>query len=110
MSKDSIMQNGKYCWVCYARYPLHKHHIYGGRNRSISEREGFYIWLCPDHHTGDHGIHRIPRADLMAKRVCQRKYEETHSREAFIRLIGKSYLDDVIPNELMTYRKGNDNE
>ena len=46
----------------------------------------------------------------MAKRVCQRKYEETHSREAFIRLIGKSYLDDVIPNELMTYRKGNDNE
>ena len=28
------------------------------------------------------------------KRIAQRKYEETHSREVFIRVFGKSYLEE----------------
>ena len=29
---------------------------------------------------------------MMLKRHCQMKYEETHSREEFMALIGKNYL------------------
>jgi hypothetical protein len=30
---------------------------------------------------------------LMLKRHCQMKFEETHSREEFMSLIGRNYLD-----------------
>ena len=88
----SILQTEKQCWVCRARYPLHKHHIFGGRNRSISEDHGFYVYLCFDHHTGNHGVHNHPSADLMLKQTCQMAYEKDHTRDDFIKLIGKSYL------------------
>ena len=91
---DSIMQSVKWCWVCRARYPLQKHHVYGGRNRSVSEENGFVVWLCVDHHIGDHGVHNNPSADLMIKRECQAIYEKDHTREDFIKLIGKNYIDD----------------
>ncbi len=32
--------------------------------------------------------------DLRLKRECQREFEKDKSREEFIRLIGKNYLDD----------------
>lgn len=90
---ESIIQSVKQCWVCHARYPLHKHHIYGGRNRQVSEENGFTVYLCFDHHTGKHGVHNLPYADLMLKRTCQAAYEQDHTRDEFIELIGKSYLD-----------------
>ena len=91
-TNNSIMQKGKFCYVCYKLYPLHKHHVYGGRNRGVSDDNGFWVWLCPDHHTGDHGVHRLHHADLFLKRTCQSIYEKDHAREDFLELIGKNYL------------------
>ena len=70
------------------------HHIYGGNGRrKISEREGFIIPLTHDEHNmTDTSIHFNKELDLKIKRECQRKYEETHSRDDFIRLINRSYL------------------
>ena len=92
----SILQNEKECFITHATHGLHKHHIYPGYGtRQICEREGFYIWLIPPlHNMSDEGIHFNKGFDLYVKRECQRKYEETHTREEFMQLIGRNYLDD----------------
>lgn len=71
-------------------------HIYAGGRRQISEREGFWVYLAPWlHNQSNHGVHGKDghELDLMLKQHCQMKYEETHSREEFMKLIGKNYLD-----------------
>lgn len=70
------------------------HHIYGGYGRrKISEREGFIIPLTnAEHNMSDEAIHFNKELDLYWKQRCQAKYEETHTREQFIKLIGRNYL------------------
>lgn len=89
----SIMQDEKYCIITGKPYGLHKHHIYGGPNRRISEEQGFYVYLTPEYHNmSNKGVHFNKELDLALKKACQCRYEETHSREEFIALIGRSYL------------------
>lgn len=91
----SIMQDGKHCYITgWENVPLHKHHIYAGNpNRRISEENGFWVYLLPElHNTSDLGVHFDKDLDLRLKRECQTKFEETHSREEFMRLIGRNYL------------------
>lgn len=88
----SIISNIKHCYICRLPY-VHKHHIYGGANRSISEKNGFWIYLCPAHHNmSNKGVHFDRQLDLRLKVLCQEKFEETHTREEFFQLIGKNYL------------------
>lgn len=90
----SIIQKEKECYLCGTTYNLHKHHVFGGANRPISEKNGFTIYLCAGHHNmSDEGIHFNREFDLEVKRTCQIKFEKTHSREEFMKLIGKNYLD-----------------
>lgn len=89
----SIMQNEKQCYVTGRVGALHKHHIYGGPNRRISEREGFWVWLCPElHNMSNEGVHFNKEFDNQLKQRCQAEYEKTHSREDFMKLIGRNYL------------------
>lgn len=91
---QSILQNRKECYFTKSTGVLHKHHIYEGKNRQISEREGFWVYLTPRlHNMSDEGVHFNKERDLFLKRKCQEKYEETHTREEFISLIGRNYLD-----------------
>lgn len=92
----SILQSEKYCWVCGAINDLHTHHIYFGTgNRSISENYGFKAYLCGKHHNlSEHGVHFDKSLDLRLKRACQRAFERTHSRDEFVKIIGKNYLGD----------------
>lgn len=91
---DSILQSVRECYITGATDGLHRHHIYFGNPlRKISEDNGFWVWLRWDWHNGaDYGVHFNRAFDLDLKRACQEKYEETHSREEFRRLIGRSYL------------------
>lgn len=91
----SIMQNNKCCYVCGSEYNLHEHHIYYGTgNRSISEKNGFKCYLCAYHHNfSDEGVHFNKQLDLQLKKECQEIYEENHTRNEFIKLIGRNYLD-----------------
>ena len=94
MSK-SILQDEKVCFLTGSTEELDKHHIYFGPNRKISEKHGFWVWLRHDMHIAgsqNKTPHNCRYVDLYLKEKCQRKYEETHSREEFIALIGRSYL------------------
>lgn len=73
------------------------HHVFGGSGRrSVSEKYGFIVPLTNDEHNmSDYGIHFNKELDLYIKRKCQKAYEDLgNSRENFINLIGKNYLDD----------------
>ena len=72
----SIIQDKKKCFICSKTINLHDHHIYFGSAR----RKTFGV-----HGSKGHEL------DLYLKRTCQSKYEETHTREEFIKLIGKNY-------------------
>lgn len=90
----SILKNDPVCFVCGNPYSVQKHHIYGGGNRSVSEENGFWVYLCPRHHTRTiYSVHGDPdhRLDKELKAMCQSVYERGHTRDEFIKLIGKSY-------------------
>jgi hypothetical protein len=103
-ARHSILQadeDRRRCWLCMMLYHdysekagLHRHHIFGGTAlRRISEAEGFYVWLCPYHHEfGRMSVHRDIAARRALQMEAQRRYEETHTREEFMRLTGRSYL------------------
>lgn len=92
----SIMQTEKECYITGSTYNLHKHHVYFGNPlRKISEENGFWVYLTGAlHNQSNQGVHgKCGHAlDLKLKQDCQRKFEETHSREAFMELIGRNYL------------------
>ena len=92
----SILQTEKCCYITGTTYNLHKHHIYfGNPGRKISEANGFWVWLTGSlHNQSNEGVHgkNGHALDLKLKQDCQRKFEETHSRDEFMAVIGKNYL------------------
>lgn len=93
----SILQDEKRCYITGRTGNLHRHHIYfGNPRRRISEKNGFWVYLSGElHNQSENGVHgkNGHQLDLYLKAQCQKEYEKTHSREEFIRLIGRSYLD-----------------
>ena len=89
----SILSNDRRCFICERTEPLHKHHIYPGYgNRQRSEKHGCWVYLCPEHHNvGRFSVHLNNELDLKLRKICQRAFEKTHSREEFIQTFGKSY-------------------
>ena len=93
MSKSILQSNTEECYICGRQWGLECHHIYAGvANRRISETQGFKVMLCHKCHTGNGGAQYEKELNLRLKRECQAKFEETHTREEFRKLIGKSYL------------------
>lgn len=91
----SILQTERKCYITGSTYNLHRHHIFAGGRRQISEREGFWVYLIGHlHNQSNEGVHgkNGHALDLKLKQDCQRKYEETHSREEWMLLLGKNYL------------------
>lgn len=97
MKRDkSILQDDmSVCYFC-GRPKEAIHEIYFGGNRQVSIKHGFYVGLCNYHHNfSKNSVHFNRGYDLKLKKDCQLKYEETHSREEFIKLIGRSYLEEL---------------
>lgn len=90
----SIIQSEKECFVCGTEYNLHEHHIFEGTGRrKQSEKYGMKVWLCGRHHNlSNEGVHFNKELDLQIKRIAQRKFEETHSREDFIKCFGRNFI------------------
>lgn len=89
----SILQAEKECWYTGETYELHKHHIFGGANRKNSEKYGLWVWLRPDlHNMSDAGVHFDREKDLELKQTAQAAFEQTHSREEFMRIFGRNWL------------------
>ena len=93
----SIIQSKKECFICRVNYDVEttneliKHHIFEGKQ---SEKYGLKIWLCHRHPTTDtrYSIHYKRQLDLELKQLDQKKFEEIHLLEKFIKHFIKSYL------------------
>lgn len=78
---------------CRQHACLHKHHIFGGARRQISEAAGLFVYLCPEHHeTGPEAVHREYAMMRMLQEDAQREYEKSHTRAEWMALIGKNYI------------------
>lgn len=102
--KASILQEkGSPCYLCMKMRPhyewqkaVHEHHIFGGSNRDKSEAEGLKVYLCLDHHiNGKEAVHN--NAELMRelRQDGQKAFEQNHTREEFMKLFGKNYLEEM---------------
>ena len=87
MRKASILQKTRKCFFCGREDVLHLHHVYEGANKHVSDANGFTVWLCPEHHRQCHeeGL------DKPLKAFTQKVYEKKHTRDEFLKLIGKNY-------------------
>lgn len=83
----------EHCIVC-GQDRTAMHHVFeGNSNRKLSEEDKYKIPLCYRHHNGsNNAIHFNKKLDMEWKRIAQQHYEETHSREDFIKRYGRSYL------------------
>ena len=90
-SRYSIITDDlEHCYICIKKgikdMPKDDlHEVYGGRNRKRSIKNGFVVPLCRK-------CHKDSEILKFLQRFIQRKYEKTHTREEFIKLIGKSYI------------------
>ena len=81
----SLIKSGK-CDYCHKEFKhLDPHEIYGGSNRGRSIKNGFVKRLCRKCHSNEDVIQQL-------KIDTQKEFEKTHTREEFIKIIGKSYL------------------
>ena len=80
-----LIKKGK-CEFC-GKYSdkLDPHEVYGGSNRKRSIKNKFVALLCRNCHDNQKVIEEL-------RKKYQREYEKEHTREDFIKLIGKSYL------------------
>lgn len=82
LTKEGICE---YCGNYSKR--LDPHEIYGGSNRQRSIKHKFVKLICPKCHSNEKIIKQL-RIDT------QKEYEKTHTREDFIKIIGKSYINN----------------
>lgn len=92
--KPSILKTTSgVCYICHRHTDTALHHIYGAAKRTISDDNGFTVFLCPDcHQYAPHAVHRSRETSLWLKARCQRIYERNHSRDEFMALIGRNYI------------------
>lgn len=101
--KKSIIQSEKECFIeaystdgqrCVCNGALERHHcLHGTANRKLADQYGLTVWLCREHHTGNHGVHNDSILDNWLKQIAQKKFEEKcGSREDFMRIFGRNYI------------------
>ena len=81
----NIIKKGK-CDYCNKYYKkLDPHEVYGGSNRKRSIKNKFVALLCRNCHDDKKVLKEL-------KKKYQKEYEKNHTRDEFIKLIGKNYL------------------
>ena len=91
---DSIMQTEKRCYCTGSVVRLVKHHVIPGTaNRKKADKYGLWVWLNADFHNWIHSS--APGASDKLKelrKAGQKAFEETHSREEWMRIFHRNYL------------------
>lgn len=98
--KSIVQENKEECFLCgrmanYWQGNIEEHHCFGGPNRKHSEKYGLKVYLhgLSCHREGDGAVHRSKEARLSVQREAQKAFEKTHTREEFMKIFGKNYLD-----------------
>ena len=96
MKRFSILQDKKQCYFCGATENIETHEVYFGKNRKKSIEHGLCVYLCQGHHRGTNGVHgkNGHLIDQQLKQAAQAEFEAHNSREEFIRIFGRNYLED----------------
>ena len=89
----SILQGEKECFFCKSQVWLEDHHIFGGANRSRSEKYGLKVWLCHYcHNEPPRGVHHN-RANMDKLRaIGQRAFMEHYPDKDFVFEFGRNFL------------------
>ena len=111
--KSIIRTKKGQCYLCGRYGPTEEHHIFGGANRTLSEKYGLKVHLCPECHRGNDGVHGsgLKAAGLRGtlKMIGQAAFENYYAarkyktkepayfydrppREKFLQLFGVNYL------------------
>lgn len=93
MKKSIIPDDDR--WYIQPFPGLHKHHVFAGANRSLSEQDGLFIYLPPElHNMSDKGIHFNKKFMDYAHRVGQKAWMDHYNKteEDFIKRYGRNYL------------------
>ena len=91
--KSIITRDLEHCYLCGAPNPQ-IHHIFNGANKKKSEKYGLIMPLCMNHHTGDDGVHTIPRKMQVTKEFGQEMFELYYPELNFFVIFGKNYKED----------------
>ena len=112
----SIMQRTKECYLCrkeaaaagyigeLTEKGLHKHHVIFGKGyRSLSEKFGLWVYLCPEHHTeGPNAVHRNKNVNVELRQQAEREFLRDHKIQEWMELFTRNYLDENDINRIMT--------
>ena len=79
--------NFEKCYYCGKTGKMDKHEVYGGANRIRSMQNGLVVPLCRICHSNIEIIENL-------KIKCQKIYEKEHTREEFIKIIGRNYIKE----------------
>lgn len=99
--KSIMHQEPGECYLCnklekrhWTHSYLETHHAFPGNpGRKISEENGFTVKLCARHHrNGEQAAHKDIKSLRLIQRDIQAEYEKTHTREQWMKLIGRNYL------------------
>lgn len=93
MIYSNLQEDTDYCIEC-GRYGTEIHHVFfGTANRKLSDKYGWVVGLCYDHHRGRFGVHNGNKElDLKLKRMAQKKFIEMHSESEYFAVFGRNYL------------------
>lgn len=83
------------CYVCGTTINIHIHHVFEGRNRKNSDKDGCIVALCGRHHNlSNEGVHFNKKLDDDLKKICEYKWLEYYDKEIkdFIKKYGRNYL------------------
>lgn len=86
--KSILTDDLEHCIIC-KQSPVDLHEIYGAGSRKQSMIYNFIAPLCRQCHQY---ITLNYNENLKLKQICQRKFEENHTREEFMQIIHKNYL------------------
>ena len=90
-NRYSLLTNDlEHCYICTEQgienIPKDDlHEVYNGANRKRSILNGLVVPLCRKHHQNEEILSEL-------KVATQQMYEANHTRDEFIKLIGKSYI------------------
>ena len=82
------------CYLCGRYGHTEEHHIFGGPNRTLSEKYGLKVYLCLEcHSSGKHAVHRDKAVMDELHRQGQEAFEnQIGSREQFRKIFGRNWL------------------
>lgn len=92
-STQVIWQEQDRCYICMRYGRTDEHHIFGGRNRKLSDMDGLVVRLCRDCHRKlhDKGIME-DELHVIGQRAWMRAYRK--SADDFRARYGKNYLEE----------------